>query len=97
MIPPTVPTLPRGAIIEGIDQAMGAAAARPPIEMLIQSKARKAVWAWAAPRMPRPKVVPQTRTVLRTRLASQPRWMSASDTRPAVKSVKVAKSQGTLV
>ena len=96
-MPLTEPTEPRGAIMEGMDQPTGAAAARPPIEMLIQRRARGAVWAWAAPRMPRPKAVPVTRMVLRTRLGFQPRWMRWSDPQPAARSVTVAKSQGTPV
>lgn len=36
MMPPTVPTPPRGATSDGSDQPTGAAAARPPSESVIQ-------------------------------------------------------------
>ena len=72
-MPPTVPTWPRGAIIEGIVHPMGAAADRPPIDRLIQNSALAAVCAVAAPKMPRPNAVPTISTVRRTLLASQPR------------------------
>ena len=63
MMPPTLPTSSRRAMSEGMDQPTGAAAERPPMEMLIQSRACAAVWAWTAPRMPRPKAVPPMRTI----------------------------------
>ena len=96
-MPPTVPTLPRGAIIDGTDHPTGAAAARPPMEMLIQISARVAVWACAAPRMPSPNAVPQTMIALRTRLASHPRWIRKSASHPPLRSVAVANSHGTPV
>src|ERR1700751_5086463 len=68
MIPPTLPTLLRGAIREGIDHPTGEAAERPPMEMLIQIRAVTGLWVFAAPRMPRPKAVPPMSMVLRTRL-----------------------------
>ena len=61
-MPPTVPTLPRGEIIDGIDHPIGAAAESPPSEMLIQISARIAVCAWAAPSMPSPNAVPHIKS-----------------------------------
>src|SRR3981081_1671884 len=72
MIPPTFPTLLRGAINDGIDQPTGDAAESPPIEMLIQTSAVIALWVFAAPRMPRPQAVPPTRTLFRTEVAVHP-------------------------
>src|SRR5271170_8221779 len=95
MIPPTRPTLLRGAIKDGMDQPTGEAAERPPIEMLIQMSAVVALCVFAAPRMPRPQAVPPTRTHLRTELAFHPRSISASTTQPpTTKSAAVATSHG---
>ena len=47
MIPPTLPTLLRGAINDGIDQPTGDAAERPPMEMLIQMSAVIALCVFA--------------------------------------------------
>src|ERR1035437_4930159 len=97
IMPPTVPTLPRGAISDGIDHPIGDAAESPPIDMLIQISARAAVCAFAAPRIPRPNTVPHTSTACRTRLAFRPRLISASTSHPADKPVSVANSHGTPV
>src|ERR1700733_13835933 len=82
MIPPTLPTEPRGAINDGIDHPIGEAADRPPIDRLIQSSAERGPCGFAAPRIPSPQAIPPTRIVLRTRLAFHPRWISASASRP---------------
>jgi hypothetical protein len=50
MMPPTFPTSLLFAMSYGIDQPTGAAAARPPMEMLIQIRACCALWGLAAPR-----------------------------------------------
>ena len=52
MIPPTVPTEPRGAMIAGTDQPTGDAAANPPMDKLIHSRALTGVRARAAPKCP---------------------------------------------
>src|SRR6185437_1195016 len=62
-MPPTRPTLPRGAINDGSDHPTGDAADRPPIESVIQASAWKAECEPAQPRMPRPMAVPPTSTV----------------------------------
>src|SRR6202011_5218676 len=69
-IPPSVPTLSRGAINEGIDQPTGEAADNPPIDMLIQKTAANGVSDRVAPKMPSPKVVPPISTAWRTRTES---------------------------
>src|SRR5271170_4038607 len=98
MIPPTLPTLLWGAMSEGMDHPTGDAAERPPIEILIQIRACVGLCVFAAPKMPRPKAVPPTRTLLRTRLAFHPRRISASTSQPPMtRSVMVAKSHGRLV
>ncbi len=98
MIPPTFPTLLRGAINDGIDQPTGDAAERPPMEMLIQISAVVALWVFAAPRMPRPQAVPPIRTLLRTEFAFHPRSINASTSQPPMaRSVTVAMSHGTPV
>src|ERR1700726_1623640 len=84
IIPPTFPTLLRGAINEGIDHPTGDAAESPPMEMLIQISAVVALWVFAAPRMPRPQAVPQIRTAFRTEFAFHPRSISASTTPPPI-------------
>ena len=43
-IPPNVPTDSLGAINDGMDQPTGAAAANPPIDILIQNNACAALW-----------------------------------------------------
>src|SRR5580658_5585156 len=98
MIPPTLPTLLRGAINDGTDQPTGDAAESPPIEMLIQISAVIALCVFAAPRMPRPQAVPTMRTVFRTELAFHPRSISASTSQPpTIRSAAVATSHGTPV
>src|SRR3954463_10240561 len=98
LIPPTRPTLSRGAISDGMDHPTGAAAASPPIDTLIQNSAAVALCARAAPKMPRPRIVPPTNTVCRTMLASQPRRINASTNHPPkTTSVNVAHNHGTLV
>src|SRR5580658_2266409 len=67
--PASVPTLSRGDIREGTVHATGAAAASPPKARLIQISAPPAVWALAAPKIARPKAIPVTITVWRTRFA----------------------------
>ena len=97
-IPPTLPTLLRGAINAGIDQPTGAEAERPPIDRPIHSSARIAVCAWAAPKMPSPHAVPATSTTLRTSGAFHPRETSPSTSKPPMnRSVAVAKSHGAPV
>src|SRR5258708_40018931 len=78
MIPPTFPTLLRGAISDGIDQPTGDAAERPPMEMLIQISAVIALCVFPAPRMPRPQAGPPTRTRSWTELAIHPRSISSA-------------------
>src|SRR5271154_7287754 len=98
MIPPSVPTLSRGAIRDGIDQATGAAADNPPIAMVIQTSALSADRAYAAPNIPKPSAVPAMRMACLTCDASFPRCTNLSTSQPPTRrSVKVAKSQGTLV
>src|ERR1700679_2800627 len=98
MIPPTFPTLLRGAINDGTDQPTGDAAESPPMEMLIQISAVIALCVFAAPRMPRPQVVPAIRTVFRTLLEFQPRSISQSTSHPPMtRSAAVATSHGTPV
>src|ERR1700723_361048 len=53
-IPPSVPTLSRGAIKDGIDQPTGEAADNPPIDMLIQKTAANGVTDCVAPKIPIP-------------------------------------------
>src|SRR3984893_11611024 len=97
-MPPSVPTLPAGAISEGMDQHTGAAAASPPSEMLIQKIAEIGVCAWTAPKMPSPKEVPATKTVWRTREESKPRWINLFTTPPPIqKSVRAANNHGMQV
>src|ERR1700722_17736502 len=94
MIPPTFPTLLRGAINDGIDQPTGEAAESPPIEMLIQMSAVIALCVFAAPRMPRPHAVPPTRTHFRTEFAFHPRSINTSTNQPpTARSATVATSQ----
>src|ERR1700744_1253991 len=98
MIPPTLPTHPRGAISDGIDHPTGAAAERPLIEMLIQNRACPALCACAAPRMPSPKAVPPTSTTFRTRLEFHPLGTRKSTSHPpTISSTTVAESHGTPV
>src|ERR1700756_3100078 len=98
IIPPTFPTLLRGAINDGIDQPTGDAAERPPMETLIQISAVIALCVFAAPRMPRPQAVPPTRTLFRTAFAFHPRSIKASTSQPPmVRSAAVAMSHGTPV
>src|SRR5580658_10210858 len=98
IIPPTVPTLSRGAISDGTDQATGAAADNPPIARLIQMRAVVALCAYAAPSIPKPRVVPPMRIAWRTREASRPRWTNLSTSQPPIRtSVIVAMIHGTLV
>src|SRR6266576_4974275 len=98
MIPPTFPTLLRGAINDGIDQPTGDAADRPPMEMLIQISAVVALCVFAAPRMPKPQAVPPTRTRFRTEFAFHPRSISASTSHPPMaRSATVAINHGTPV
>ena len=98
MIPPTFPTLLLGAISEGTDQPTGDAADSPPMEMLIQISAVIALCVFAAPRIPKPHVVPATIIVFRTLLASHPRSMSRSTSQPPMtRSATVATSHGTPV
>src|SRR5580658_6230264 len=93
MIPPTLPTLLRGAIKEGTDQPTGDAAESPPMEMLIQISAVIALCVFAAPRMPRPQAVPPTSTLFRTAFAFHPRLISASTSHPpTIRSAAVATS-----
>src|SRR5277367_6150774 len=95
MIPPTLPTLLRGAINDGTDQPTGEAAERPPIDMLIQMSAVVTLCVFAAPRMPRPQAVPATRTHFRTEFAFHPRSISASTSQPPMTtSATVATSHG---
>src|SRR5262249_10133087 len=90
-MPAMVATLSRGAINDGTGQARGAAADNPPVDMLIQNRAAAGVFAVAAPTMPRPRLVPQNKTVRRTRCASHPRCRRASTNQPpTAMSVKVA-------
>src|SRR5438093_10583815 len=97
-IPPSVPTLSRGAISDGIDHPTGEAADNPPIDMLIQKSAVTGLCACAVPRIPRPKAVPPTSTTCRTRVALHPRWTNVSTSHPpTTRSVNVANNQGTLV
>src|SRR5579862_8455694 len=98
IIPPTRPTLLRGAIREGTDQPTGDAADRPPMEMLIQISAVVALCVSPAPRIPRSQAVPITRTLFRTELAFQPRSISKSTSQPPTnRSAAVATSHGTPV
>src|SRR5271168_1435193 len=95
MIPPTLPTLLRGAINDGTDQPTGEAAERPPIEMLIQMSAVIALCVFAAPRMPRPHAVPATSTHFLTELAFHPRSIRASTSQPpTTRSAAVATNHG---
>src|SRR5271168_127700 len=98
MIPPTLPTLSRGAINPGIDHPTDAAADRPPIDKLIQKSAQVAVVANAAPRIPIPREVPPISTYCRTRTEFQPARTSASTSQPPISnSTQVANSHGTPV
>src|SRR5258708_4896443 len=98
MIPPTLPTLLRGVINDGIDQPTGDAAERPPMETLSQISAVVALCVYAAPRMPRPQAVPPTSTLFRTEFAFHPRSISASTSQPPMaRSATVAMSHGTPV
>src|SRR3979411_1952836 len=76
-MPPSVPTLPAGAISEGMDQHTGAAAASPPSEMLIQKIAEIGACRAPAPKKRTPKEVPAPKTVWRTREESKPRWINS--------------------
>src|ERR1700733_9611196 len=97
-MPPTVPTLSRGAISEGTVHATGAAAARPPRARLIHSSAAIGLYARVVPRIAKPIAIPPTITLLRTRFAFHPCLIKASTSHPPTsKSVKVAHSHGTLV
>src|SRR3981189_2541070 len=82
IIPPTFPTLLRGAINDGIDQPTGDAAERPPMEMLIQIRAVIGIGVFAAPRLPRPQSVHPTRTFFRRLFAFDSRSISASTSQP---------------
>src|SRR5690242_13299537 len=98
MIPPTVPTLSRGAINEGADQPTGAAMETPVAVTASQITADCTVRAVGTPKMQRPTQVPPTSTICRTRDAFQPRWMSESTSQPpTANSATVAQSHGMLV
>src|SRR5271170_2730974 len=98
MMPPTLPTLSRGAIKPGIDHPTEAAADSPPIDMLIQNSAHAVEVAKAAPRIPTPRDVPPTKTNCRTRTEFRPARTSASTSQPPTSSsTQVAKSHGTPV
>src|SRR5258705_13828320 len=84
MIPPTFPTLLRGAINDGIDQPTGDAADRPPMETLSQISAVIALCVFPAPRMPSPQADPPTRNVFRTEVAFHPRLISTSTNHPPI-------------
>src|SRR5215469_9147399 len=95
---PSVPTLSRGAISDGIDQPTGDAADSPPIDRLIHSTASMMVADRVAPKIPSPQAVPPTSTTCRTRIGFQPLLIKASTSHPPIKkSVNVANSQGMLV
>src|SRR5277367_3955269 len=97
-MPPTLPTLSRGAIKPGIDQPTEAAADRPPIDKLIQNSAHAVEAAKAAPRIPTPSVVPPIRTNCRTLTEFRPACTRASTSQPPTSSsTQVAKSHGTPV
>src|ERR1700722_6117372 len=64
----SVPTLSRGAMSDVAVHATGADAANPPRARLIQTTAAAGLRALAAPKIARPKAIPTTRTVWRTRL-----------------------------
>src|SRR5882724_5998825 len=96
-IPPSVPTLSRGAINDGIDQPTGDAAESPPIETLIQKTAATGLKDRVAPKIPSPSAVPPMSTTWRTRIEFQPRWISVSTSNPPTdRSTSAANSQGTL-
>src|SRR5215470_15801686 len=98
IMPPTVPTLSRGAIKPGIDQPTGAAIERPVMESVIQKRADGAACEYATPKIPSPSAVPPTRMVRRTRVAFQPRWISESTSQPpTISSATVALNHGTAV
>src|SRR6202022_2187301 len=94
---PSLPTLPAGAINDGIDQPTGAAAERPPMEIVIQNIADAGVLASAAPKIPTPSEVPTTSTIWRTREESKPRSINSFTIHPPIiKSVSAANIHGTL-
>src|SRR5258705_11474543 len=96
MIPPTFPTLLRGAINDGIDQPTGDAADRPPMETLSQISAVIALCVFPAPRMPSPQAVPPTRTVFPTEIAVHPRSIRKSTNQPPLATdAKVEMKHGT--
>src|SRR5579871_3688211 len=64
--PPMDPVPPRGAISEGIDQPTGAAAASPLSAIDIQTMAQTGLVVAVAPKTARPRIIPPTRTDLRT-------------------------------
>jgi hypothetical protein len=75
MMLPTVPTVPRGAIKDGMLHPMGAAKARPPRAMEIQMIATLGLVVKAAPITAIPRAMPMVSNVLRTRVGSFPRLM----------------------
>src|SRR5579859_3152509 len=98
MIPPTVPTLSRGAINDGIDQPTGAAMESPVSANAIHATAPCAECAYGTPKMHKPTEVPPKRTVCRTPVAFHPRWISESVSHPpTANSATVAHNHGTLV
>src|SRR5579862_2249625 len=98
MMPPTVPTLWRGEINDGMDQPTGAAMESPVMETAIQKTAACVVSEYATPKIPRPNDMPDTRTVCRTRTAFQPRWINASTSQPpTTSSPAVAHNHGIAV
>src|SRR5260370_425659 len=82
MIPPIVPALPRGAISDGMDQATGAAAAKPLNAIEIQKMAQTGLVLSVAPNTASPNNMPRTRTDLRTSVSSYPRVTRRSISHP---------------
>lgn len=65
MMPPIVPTPPLGTMRDGKDQPTGAAAARPPSAIEIQTIAHMGLVVSVAPNTARPSTMPETSTVLK--------------------------------
>jgi hypothetical protein len=87
-----------GAISAGIDQPMGADTESPASATVIQTIATLGSVVRVAPMTVSPSSIPATRIVLRTRVGSSPRRISASTRNPpTARSATAATSHGTAV
>ncbi len=96
-MPPTLPTVPLGAINEGILQAIGAAKAKPPREIVNQVIATLTFVVKVAPIAATPSSIPIVNKTFLTLVGSLPCVISLSTNTPPIRmSVAVATSQGII-